>query len=162
MKHLIPIILCIILAVGFGRCTKTTQDSNGGYLRKCTQNSKSAAYQMFVRIGHSGRNCPGCVRRKDGSYVHIDCQGYGNQCTAYSQIYIIETGTSIFATTIDTLGLTSENFFAMPDRSLEYFDENNDKIYLNIPAQTVYRDTVTLQFTFTGLYFSSTAAYSNN
>ncbi len=34
--------------------------------------------------------------------------------------------------------------------------------YLNIPAQLVYRDPATLQFTFTGLFFSNTAAYANN
>ncbi|MBQ6157025.1 MAG: hypothetical protein IJK22_10540, partial [Bacteroidales bacterium] len=59
-------------------------------------------------------------------------------------------------------GLTSENIFLMPDRSLNYTDENNNRIFLNIPAQLVYRDTVTQQFTFTGLFFSTTAAYSNN
>ena len=73
-----------------------------------------------------------------------------------------QSGADVTAVTVDTFDLTSENFFAMPDRSLEYIDANNEKIYLNIPAQTVYRDTATLQFTFTGLYFSSTAAYSNN
>ena len=31
-----------------------------------------------------------------------------------------------------------------------------------IPEQMVYRDTSSLQFTFTGLFFSETAAYSNN
>jgi hypothetical protein len=50
----------------------------------------------------------------------------------------------------------------MPDRSLNYTDENNNRIFLNIPEQTVYRDNVTQQFTFTGLFFSNTAAYTNN
>ena len=50
----------------------------------------------------------------------------------------------------------------MPDRSLEYVDEKENRIFLNIPAQMVYRDTATLQFTFTGLFFSEIAAYSNN
>ena len=30
------------------------------------------------------------------------------------------------------------------------------------PEQMVYRDTASQQFTFTGLFFSETAAYSNN
>ena len=58
--------------------------------------------------------------------------------------------------------MTSEDFFVMPDRSLNYTDENNNRIFLNIPAQQVYRDSVTQQFTFTGLFFSNTAAYTNN
>jgi hypothetical protein len=70
--------------------------------------------------------------------------------------------TDVTATTTDTFGLTSEDFFLMPDRSLNYTDENNNRIYLNIPEQLVFRDTVTQQFTFTGLFFSDAAAYSNN
>ena len=62
----------------------------------------------------------------------------------------------------DTFGLTSADFFLMPDRSLSYTDENNNRIFLNIPEQLVYRDTTTLQFTFTGLFFSTTAAYNND
>jgi hypothetical protein len=50
----------------------------------------------------------------------------------------------------------------MPDRSLEYTDEDNNRVYLNIPAQMVYRDTATKQFTFTGLFFSETPEYTNN
>ena len=69
---------------------------------------------------------------------------------------------SITATTTDTFGLTSDDFFNMPDRSLSYTDENNNRIYLNIPAQLVFRDSVTQQFTFTGLFFSEDAVYTND
>ena len=34
--------------------------------------------------------------------------------------------------------------------------------YLNIPAQLVYRDSATLQFTFTGLSFTGRPLYGNN
>ena len=37
----------------------------------------------------------------------------------------------------------------MPDRSLNYTDEKGNRIFLNIPGQMVYRDTTTMQFTFT-------------
>jgi hypothetical protein len=50
----------------------------------------------------------------------------------------------------------------MPDRSLSYTDAGNNRIFLNIPEQMMYRDETTQQFTFTGLFFSETAAYSNN
>ncbi len=79
-----------------------------------------------------------------------------------SNIRFQTNGTDITATTTDTFGLTTEDFFVMPDRSLNYTDENNNRIFLNIPAQQVYRDSVTQQFTFTGLFFSNTAAYTNN
>jgi hypothetical protein len=66
------------------------------------------------------------------------------------------------ATTTDTFDLTSEDFFLMPDRSLNYTDEKGRRIFLNIPEQLVYRDTATLQFTFTGLFFSDGPAYTND
>jgi hypothetical protein len=74
-----------------------------------------------------------------------------------------QIGSTITATTTDTFGLTSEDFFLMPDRSLYYETaDNNDRIYLNIPGQMVYRDNTTLQFTFTGLSFTVGPIYSNN
>ncbi|MCR4873007.1 MAG: hypothetical protein K5885_05620 [Bacteroidales bacterium] len=57
--------------------------------------------------------------------------------------------------------MTSEDFFVMPYRSLNYTDENNNRIFLNIPAQQVYRDSVTQQFTFTGLFFTDDPEYTN-
>lgn len=162
MKSLKLFVLGIILVGGFYHCTKPTQDSYGGCVFQNPSDQKSTVYQMFVRIGHSGKNCQGCVRGKDGNYVHIDCQGYGNTCNAYSQIVINQSGTDITATTVDTFDLTSEDVFLMPDRSLNYTDANNNRIFLNIPEQLVYRDTTTLQFTFTGLFFSNSAAYNNN
>jgi len=68
----------------------------------------------------------------------------------------------ITATTTDTFGLTTEDFFNMPDRSLSYTDENNNRVYLNIPEQLVFRDTATQQFTFTGLFFTTVPEYTND
>ena len=76
---------------------------------------------------------------------------------------ILDTvGTDVIATTMDTFGLTTEDFFLMPDRSLNYTDEDNNRIFLNIPGQLLFRDTATQQFTFTGLFFSDEPAYSND
>ncbi|MBO4503528.1 MAG: hypothetical protein J5730_01780 [Bacteroidales bacterium] len=88
--------------------------------------------------------------------------GEGNYCATATAVQLQQAGSTINATTTDTFDLTSENFFLMPDRSLEYVDEKENHLYLNIPGQMVYRDNTTLQFTFTGLYFSQTAAYNND
>lgn len=119
------------------------------------------SYLLSTHVGHDGKNCPGCIIDK-GMLIHKDCVGYGHYCRALAQVILSADGTDITATTTDTFGLTSEDFFLMPDRSLNYTDENNNRIYLNIPEQLVFRDAVTQQFTFTGLFFSNTAAYSNN
>ena len=88
--------------------------------------------------------------------------GDGNVCRQAASVVINQTGPAVTATTTDTFGLTSLDFFLMPNRSLDYEDEKGNHIFLNIPGQMVYRDTATQQFTFTGLFYSSAAAYSNN
>ena len=97
----------------------------------------------------------------DGHIFHVDCMGNGNYCATIAAVQLQQIGTAVTATTTDTFDLTSEDFFLMPDRSLEYVDEKENHIFLNVPEQMVYRDTTSLQFTFTGLFFSETAAYSN-
>ena len=69
-----------------------------------------------------------------------------------------------FNAVVDTVwSLTTEDFFNMPDRSLAVLDAPSENArYLNIPAQLVFRDTVTQQFTFTGLFFSEDAVYTND
>lgn len=121
---------------------------------------KTSSTLFVVCIGHDGKTCDGCVL-DGGEYIHLDCMGFGNYCRLASAVQLQQVGTSVIATTTDTFGLTSEDFFLMPDRSLNYTDEKGNRIFLNIPGQMVYRDTTTMQFTFTGLFFSETAAYSN-
>lgn len=118
-------------------------------------------FGLWILAGHDGSKCPGCITIA-GHTTHQDCQGHGNKCRKSSSVTLQQIGTDITATTTDTFGLTSEDFFLMPDRSLNYTDEKGNRIFLNIPGQMAYRDTTTLQFTFTGLFFSETAAYSNN
>ncbi len=116
---------------------------------------------LLISIGHSAKGCNGCIW-DNGEWVHVDCMGEGNYCSKATAVQFQQIGTSICVTTMDTFGLTSEDLFNMPDRSLSYTDENNNRIFLNIPAQLVYRDTATKQFTFTGLSFTGRSLYGNN
>ena len=88
--------------------------------------------------------------------------GHGNYCATSAAVQLQQAGYTINAVTTDTFDLTSEDFFLMPDRSLDYTDDKNNHYYLNIPGQMVYRDSTTLQFTFTGLFFSNSPAYEND
>lgn len=123
---------------------------------------KTASTTILVsQIGHDAKTCNGCIY-DGGKLVHENCMGDGHYCAIATVVHLQQIGTAVTATTTDTFDLTSEDFFLMPDRSLNYTDEKGNRIFLNIPAQMVYRDTATLQFTFTGLFFSETAAYSND
>lgn len=116
---------------------------------------------LTIRVGHSAKNCKGCVIDEDGQNVHMECSGYGTLCEITARVSIIDNGLQVSAITTDTFGLTTLDYFNMPARSLAVEDEN-EKYYLNIPAQMLYRDSKTLQFTLTGLFYSAEAYYENN
>ena len=156
----------LLAAVLFGACEKTsnptTQELSSNRVINIPADGKTAGSTiLMMSIGHDGKNCKGCVF-ENGQLRHMDCMGEGNYCATATAVHLQQVGPFVTATTTDTFGLTSEDFFLMPDRSLDYVDEKGSHIFLNIPGQMVYRDTATQQFTFTGLFFSDRAAYSNN
>ena len=161
MKKVLTVTL--LAAVLFGACEKeskhTTHELSSNRVINIPVEGKTAGSTILVMsIGHDGKNCKGCVY-ENGQLRHMDCMGEGNYCATATSVHIQQTGPIVTATTTDTFGLTTEDFFLMPSRSLEYVDEKGSHIFLNIPGQMVYRDTATLQFTFTGLSFSNTALY---
>jgi len=147
-------------------CTKSNDKDNLVFsnmvIQDLTDVKESGLYSLRVNVGHNSSDCKGACIQINGTPTHVDCQGFGHCCQLLTSVSLAQMGTAITATTTDTFDLTSEDFFLMPDRSLNYTDEKGRRIFLNIPGQMVYRDTATLQFTFTGLFFSETAAYSNN
>ncbi len=160
----IGITLCVALAALIIGCQQKEEFpitfERNRLIAEKTDGKTSNSYVLFVLVGHDAKGCPGCTQ-VGGKLVHVPCHSHGSVCRKSSNITLQTNGFDLTATTTDTFGLTSEDFFVMPDRSLNYTDENNNRIFLNIPAQQVYRDSVTQQFTFTGLFFSNTAAYSN-
>ena len=154
------ILLCV-------SCEKTSNSQNGVYdlanrVIPLSSESKESGYLLTIRVGHSITDCGGRCVSIGGKPYHFNCMGYGHVCIKSAAVTLDQVGTAITATTTDTFGLTTDDFFNMPDRSLDYTDANNNRIYLNIPAQLVYRDTATQQFTFTGLFFSETPEYPND
>lgn len=165
MKKIVLAYLSALLLCCFSQCAKpvelSTQISQGS-IYPVFSNGKDMTYQMTMYIGHSGKNCPGCVEWKKGHFVHVDCQGRGYECSVSANVVLSGNSYNFTAVTTDTFGLTDQSFFNMPDRSLLTEDEKGLPVYLNIPAQLVYRDSSTLQFTFTGLYYSNSPVYDND
>ena len=127
------------------------------------QGAKSRTFLLTIMAGHLASECKGCVTM-NGETFHVDCMGDGNVCVNSSIVSLMQiSGNNYTATTLDSTALTNEDFFNMPSRSLfvEYDDKNNE-VWLNIPAQLVYRDSSTLQFTFTNLFYSNSAVYAND
>lgn len=163
MKNLIvPVLLmlCLFSCQKADRYNTTNQEYSATLLNV---NSKSATYSLTMLVGHLASECKGCVTM-NGLTFHMDCTGYGNACAASTTVNLVQiSGNNYTATTIDSTVLTNEAFFNMPSRSLfvEYDDKNNE-VWLNIPAQLVFRDSVSHQFTFTGLYYSNSQIYEND
>lgn len=128
----------------------------------CSNGEKTGSenYTMFVNIGHQASDCKNSCVVVNGQSTHVDCQGFGHLCSASAAVTIQQVGTAIIATTTDTFGLTSMDFFNMPPRSLST-GKTGSTAYLNIPPQLAERDTATLQFTFTGLFYTDKPAYNN-
>lgn len=159
--------LSLLAAILLGACDKeghktvVSEPSANSIVQLPNDGKKeSSTFLLSMEVGHSGSNCNGCVMYS-GQAVHFDCMGYGNLCTVSSTVHLQQVSNAISITTTDTFNLTSGNFFLMPNRSLDYMDDSGLHSYLNIPTQMAYRDSTTLQFTFTGLFFSSKPAYGN-
>ena len=164
MKHFYILSLVLFSFIIFTGCQRpeTEPSSLKNTLIPISSTAKTtSSYLISAQIGHDGSKCPGCVL-ENGKYIHVNCQGDGTCCSIAAAVNLQQTGMTFTATTTDTFDLTSEEFFLMPDRSLNYTDEKGNRIFLNIPAQLVYRDSTTRQFTFTGLFYSEKAAYNNN
>ena len=159
-SFLLALLAIAWLASSCGKEEKP-QDAHSNCLVPLETGSKDASYLLITSMGHDGKNCPGCVL-VNGLLRHVDCQGAGRECLKSACISLQEVGADLVATTVDTFGLTSEDFFNMPARSLNYVDEDNNRVYLNIPPQMVWRDSATRQFSFTGLSITSGPLYEND
>ena len=161
-KTIIPVLLMLSLF----SCQKTEKAQNTNHESTAVlidETAKNTNYLLFFQTGHQASECKGCVTM-NGISFHMECMGPGNACLNSSLMSLVQiSGNNYTATTLDSTALTNEDFFNMPSRSLfvEY-DEKNNEVWLNIPAQLVYRDSVTLQFTLNGLYYSASAAYDND
>ena len=159
--------MALLAVLILGACEKedspkaTHQQSPNRVILSPENNRTGNSVILMMNIGHDGRTCNGCVL-EGGQLTHVDCMGDGNYCATSAAVQFQLNGPVFSATTTDTFDLTSEDFFLMPDRSLDYMDDKGNPIYLNIPGQMVYRDSTTLQFTFTGLFFSTSPAYEND
>ena len=122
--------------------------------------------EITIAIGHDGSECNYSCITINGIPGHADCQGFGDACVITIHIWPIggQPKGETFSAVVDTVwSLTTEDFFNMPNRSLAVLDAPSENTaYLNIPAQLVFRDTVTRQFTFTGLSFSEAPLCTNN
>lgn len=120
--------------------------------------------EITYSIGHTAQECSNSCITINGISGHVDCQNWGDACTITIRLWPIggQPKGASFSALVDTVWeLTTEDFFLMPNRSLRVIDNPSEE-FLNIPEQLVFRDSVTHQFTFTGLFFSKEPEYNND
>ena len=169
-------ILVLTLAVMMlAACNKTFVTSEQGplpehYARVIEGDSKEAfpiEIVITIHLGHNASDCDNsCIRTITSQTTHVNCQGAGNACPVVIKIggRSTQQKTSQFDAVVDSLWEpTSEDVFEIPARSLVVLEAPEGYAsYLNIPEQTLVRDSVTQQFVFRGLFFSDSVAYSND
>lgn len=165
MKKTKFIGLCLILSLcTCNKAEKTQMQFHDSTAVLLNSDAKGSNYSIVIAIGHHISECGGRCVRVNGQWCHFDCMSYGNVCAISTVVNLIQnSGNNYTATTLDSTALTNEDFFNMPSRSLfvEY-DEKNNEVWLNISAQLVFRDSTTRQFTFTNLFYSNSAYFTNN
>ena len=154
------ILMALCLSVALGSCVDDLSSEKNILVAQQSSDKTGGAYTIFVSAGHNASVCKNSCVVINGQSTHVPCQGIGHDCSQGASVTLQQVGTAITATTTDTFGLTSEDFFNMPARSLSTGESGNNA-YLNIPAQLVERDTATLQFTFTGLFYTNKPEYNN-
>lgn len=169
MKKISTTFVIVAIAILFCfSCSKSEKPQTGceslmNRVIPMNPDSKSTEYLFAIKVGHLYTDCGGRCVTINCKPCHFDCMGYGHVCNRAASVTLQQVGSTFTATTTDTFDLTSEDFFPMPARSLYYYTEdNNNIVYLNIPEQMVYRDTATLQFTFTGLFLTNVPEYNND
>lgn len=160
LKTMIIISAILLLATTQSCRKETLQKQQIGHLIPVETTAKEEnQYVLFCFLGHDASKCPGCLYIR-GVLIHVDCQGAGSACSKASNIALsYDIDNNLIATTLDTFGLTNLDVLNMPSESFAMETAPETYEYLNIPAQLVYRDTATLQFTFTGLSFTNRPLY---
>jgi len=146
-------------------CTEERNDQNfenpNRMIEISSDGNKGMQYWFSFQVGHLSSDCKNSCIMIGGVTMHKNCMGYGHVCNRTASVFLQQIGTSIVAMTTDTFGLTSEDFFNMPARSLST-PTIGPEHYLNIPAQVIYRDSAKQQFSFTGLAYSAKPWYNNH
>ena len=169
MKKIIPLTFLAAVIV-MTACNKIDNNVNlnpkpSNYATVENFSSKETGKPIVITftVGHDASECGNSCITENGVPGHADCQGFGDDCVVTIQIWPIggQPKGETFSAVVDTLwSLTTEDFFNMPNRSLTVLDAvSENAAYLNIPAQLVFRDTVTQLFTFTGLSFTNRPLY---
>lgn len=153
----------VVVLVSCSRDSENSKNDNICFFQK-DQTKSSSVISCSLKVGHDAKDCNNSCLVVNGHRIHIDCQGAVRKCIVRVSLQLETISDNHYtATTIDTLELTDQDVFNMPARSMCVEpDVNGKSIWLNIPAQLVIRDSVTRQFTLTGLNYTNYKYYNND
>lgn len=125
-----------------------------------SDSKQSSNYFISTKCGHLAKDCNNSCITSGGFTFHVDCMGRGYICDPTASIAVTAMPNSSFyqAVTIGKGDFTGDDFFLMPDRSL---DIEGGSYFLNIPEQLIYRDSISGQFTLYDLFYTNYQYYDN-
>lgn len=126
-------------------------------------NLEKGFFSGKMTAGHPSTACNNSCIVINGKPTHLNCQGWGSDCSVNSKFTLKSNGDGTYlATTLNAEELTALDLFNMPDRSIYAgLDENNMEIWINIPAQLSYKGEATQQFTFKDVFITEKQFYPN-
>lgn len=138
-------------------------------LKRLKTNSYAGTYLLAAKVGHKSADCGGKCKKFGGVWCHLDCQGYGSECSLRATVNISKAmpddTTDIYYKGVGIYDYEpiEESDFSMPARSFYIEDENleNGFIWLNIPEQVLQRDEESNQFIYKDITFTNEPLFEN-
>jgi hypothetical protein len=148
---------------------KEKGNSTAMLIKKLKANVFEGSYLMVSKAGHTSNDCGGKCKYFNGIWVHVNCQGFGNECNFRASINISknlpEDSTDNYYSGI---GLyenepIEDSTYEMPERSFYFESEEfeNGFIWINIPEQVLIRNTESSMFIYDSITFTVDPLYEN-
>ncbi len=125
----------------------------------------AAAYSLAASHGHKASTCSNSCTTAGGVNCHVPCQGWGSTCDLKATVSVSKesAGNDYEAVTLDDYGPTDGPTYNMPARSFYVEDKvyENGYTWMNIPEQTLVRESKSNSFKFQNISFSSEPLFNN-
>lgn len=148
---------------------KTKSNSTAFKIGGLKTSGFEGSYMLSSLIGHNVSVCNGKCIYINGTYYHVNCQGYGSTCNISAHVSITKAQPNndsdpYYIGIVDNTDEPStDSIFNMPSRSfyIENTEYENGYIWLNVPEQILLRDEFTHKFIYYYITFTTEQVYEN-
>ncbi len=129
----------------------------------------NGSYLLASQVGHTSIECKNSCITIGGIKTHFNCQGFGNKCSLNASINVSKVQPDnpndpyYYAIGLNNDEPSNDSIYNMPDRSFYIEDVNleNGYIWLNVPAQILFRDIESGDFIYRNITFTKERLFEN-